>query len=96
MKVSAIIVCAGNSTRMGGVNKILLPLGNSNVIGTTLTAFENTQSITDIVIVCRDCDRDEIKKQGARIIEDDVIRIEKGTIVHDEIKTAYMIFSCLM
>lgn len=41
-------------------------------------------------------DRDEVKAQGARIIEDDFIRIEKGTIVHDEIKTAYKIFSCLM
>lgn len=61
MKVSAIIVCAGNSTRMGGVNKILLPLGKTNVIGNTLSAFENTQSITDIVVVCREQDRDSIK-----------------------------------
>ena len=67
MKVSAIIVCAGNSTRMGGVNKILLPLGSSNVIGTTLTAFQNTESITDIVVVCREQDRDEIEKTAKSI-----------------------------
>ena len=67
MKVSAIIVCAGNSTRMGGVNKILLPLGNSNVIGTALTAFQNTDSITDIVVVCRDQDREEIEKTAENI-----------------------------
>lgn len=62
MKVSVIIVCAGNSTRMKGSNKILLPLGSTNVIGNTLLAFERTESVTDIVAVCRDCDRDEIRK----------------------------------
>ncbi len=62
MKVSVIIVCAGNSTRMKGVNKILLPLGKTNVIGNTLLAFENTESISDIVVVCRDKDREAIEK----------------------------------
>ena len=52
---------------MGGVNKILLPLGNSNVIGTALTAFQNTDSITDIVVVCRDQDREEIEKTAENI-----------------------------
>ena len=61
MKVSVIIVCAGNSTRMKGVNKILLPLGKTNVIGNTLLAFENTESISDIVVVCRDKDREAIE-----------------------------------
>ena len=40
MKTSAVIVCAGNSTRMGGVNKILLPLGERKVIGVTMQAFQ--------------------------------------------------------
>ena len=51
MNTSAIIVCAGNSSRMQGVNKILLPLGKTNVIGCTLTAFQKCESITDIVVV---------------------------------------------
>ena len=48
MNTSAIIVCAGNSTRMGGVNKILLPLGDTLVIGNTLRAFEKAESIKTI------------------------------------------------
>ena len=40
MDTSVIIVCAGNSTRMNGVNKILLPLGNCKVIGNTMKAFQ--------------------------------------------------------
>lgn len=62
MNTSAIIVCAGNSSRMQGVNKILLPLGKINVIGCTLTAFQKCESITDIVIVCRSQDEEEIRK----------------------------------
>lgn len=59
---SVIIVCAGNSTRMGGVNKILLPLGNSCVIGHTMKAFENSESVVEIIIVARECDHDKIKE----------------------------------
>lgn len=59
---SVIIVCAGNSTRMGGVNKILLPLGNSCVIGHTMKAFENSESVAEIIIVARECDHDKIKE----------------------------------
>ena len=59
--VSAIIVCAGNSTRMGGVNKILLPLGERLVIGVTMQAFQACESVKEIVIVARESDIDAIK-----------------------------------
>lgn len=67
MKTSAIIVCAGNSSRMNGVNKILLPLGESNVIGCTLSAFQKCGSIEDIVVVCREQDREEIQKTADKL-----------------------------
>ena len=67
MKTSAIIVCAGNSSRMNGVNKILLPLGESNVIGCTLLAFQKCGSIEDIVVVCREQDREEIQKTADKL-----------------------------
>ncbi len=67
MKTSAIIVCAGNSTRMQGANKILLPLGKTNVIGNTLLAFEKCESVTDIVIVCRKSDEEHIKNTAAEL-----------------------------
>lgn len=62
MTASVIIVCAGNSTRMNGVNKILLPLGSSNVIGNTLSAFQNSPSVKDITVVCREADEQKIKE----------------------------------
>ncbi len=56
MKTSVIIVCAGNSSRMGGVNKILLPLGERRVIGITMQAFQQCKSVREIVIVAKEAD----------------------------------------
>lgn len=51
--VTAIIVAAGNSTRMGK-DKILLPLNNNKpTIAYTLIAFEESKSINEIIIVCK-------------------------------------------
>ncbi|MDD7517892.1 2-C-methyl-D-erythritol 4-phosphate cytidylyltransferase [Ruminococcus flavefaciens] len=64
MKTSAVIVCAGNSTRMGGVNKILLPLGERKVIGVTMQAFQQCDSITEIIIVAREDDIPAIQEEA--------------------------------
>lgn len=56
MNTSVVIVCAGNSTRMGGINKILMPLGERLVIGVTMQAFEKCESISEIIIVARESD----------------------------------------
>ncbi len=50
---SAILVCAGNASRMGGVNKILMPLKESTVIGTCMTAFQNSPDIAEMIIVTK-------------------------------------------
>ena len=65
MKTSVVIVCAGNSTRMGGVNKILLPLGERKVIGVTMQAFQNCESVKEMVIVAREADIPEIEAEAA-------------------------------
>lgn len=66
MDTSVIIVCAGNSTRMQGVNKILLPLGKSTVIGNTMRCFQRCESVKEIVIVAREQDIPEIKAEADR------------------------------
>lgn len=50
---SAIIVSAGNSTRMGGVNKQFLKLGNFTVIGMSLKAFQDCESVSEIIVVTK-------------------------------------------
>lgn len=64
MKASAVIVCAGNSTRMGGVNKILLPLGERKVIGVTMQAFQSCESVSEIIIVAREADIPAIQEEA--------------------------------
>lgn len=67
MDTSVVIVCAGNSTRMQGVNKILLPLGDKLVIGVTMSAFQQCESVREIVIVAREQDIPDIKAEAERI-----------------------------
>lgn len=64
MKTSVVIACGGNSTRMGGINKILLPLGDRLVIGVTMLAFEKCESVSEIVIVAREADIPTIKSEA--------------------------------
>ena len=49
----AVIVAAGTASRMGGIDKILAPLGNKSVICHTLEAFQNSDVIWEIVVVTR-------------------------------------------
>lgn len=47
----AIIVAAGSSTRMKGINKQFMPVLGVPVIARTLMAFENCEDISKIIIV---------------------------------------------
>ena len=54
--VTAIVVAAGNSTRMGGVNKQLLTLGGVPVVVRTLQAFSACPLVREIVVAAREED----------------------------------------
>ena len=41
-------------------------------------------------------DEQDVRSLGVDIISDDIIRIENGSIRHDELKTAFLVFSYLM
>lgn len=61
--VAAVIVAAGNSTRMScGISKQLIPLLGKPTIGYTLRAFEDAHSISEVIVVCRESDRDSIRE----------------------------------
>lgn len=53
-KVSAIIVAAGTSSRMHGIDKQLLDIGGMPVIARAVSAFEKSEIISEIVIVTRE------------------------------------------
>ena len=50
---SAVIAAAGNSTRMNGTDKLFLNIHGVPVIAHTLTAFQKSESINEIIIVTR-------------------------------------------
>ena len=49
----AVIVAAGNATRMGGIDKTMALLGGEPVIAHTVSAFQNCDAIKEIVVVTR-------------------------------------------
>lgn len=49
----AVIVAAGSASRMGGIDKVMAPLGGEPMIVKTARAFQNCDAIREIVIVTR-------------------------------------------
>lgn len=49
----AVIVAAGSASRMGGIDKVMAPLGGEPMIARTVQAFQNCDAIAKIVIVTR-------------------------------------------
>lgn len=60
--VSAIIVSAGNSSRMGGINKQFLNLGGMPVVARSVEAFQKSPLIDEIIIITREQDIPEVKE----------------------------------
>ena len=51
---SAVIVSAGLARRMGGVDKVLAPLGELPVLVHTLYAFQDCAAVREIIVVARE------------------------------------------
>ena len=50
----AVIVAAGNASRMGGIDKVMAPLRNEPMIRRTVRAFQECDAVSEIVIVTRE------------------------------------------
>ena len=50
----AVIVAAGTASRMGGIDKVMAPLGGEPMISRTVRAFQDCDAISEIVIVTRE------------------------------------------
>lgn len=69
MKINAVIVAAGNSTRMcsGGVSKTMMTVAGEPVLRHTLRAFDAAPCISEIVVVARACDFDAVREAAEPI-----------------------------
>lgn len=52
-RCGAVIVAAGSASRMGGIDKVMAPLGETPMVARTAAAFQNCDAIAEIVIVTR-------------------------------------------
>lgn len=59
--VSAVIVGAGNGTRMGGKNKALIKIGEKTAFRMVIDAFALSSTVDELVVVCRS--EDELKAE---------------------------------
>ena len=50
----AVIVAAGNASRMGGIDKVMAQLGGEPMILRTVRTFQNCDAIREIVVVTRE------------------------------------------
>src|SRR5947209_11581415 len=82
--LSAIIVAAGSSERMG-FDKVFAPLGGKPVIAHTIDAFERTNCVDEIILVGRSDSLPELRKLlGPRTKVRQVI--EGGAERHDSVR----------
>ena len=53
-KCGAVIVAAGSASRMGGIDKVMAPLGGEPMIKRTVRAFQECDAVSEVVIVTRE------------------------------------------
>lgn len=75
---TAVIPAAGSSSRMGGLNKLLYDLDGVPVLIRTLTVFQNSPLIDEVVLVTREHEIDEISDLCKQYALDKVTRVVAG------------------
>ena len=61
-KAGAIIVAAGASQRMGGIDKVLVPVGGKPVLAWVIDTFEGCRAIGQIIIVVNEKNMEKVRQ----------------------------------
>lgn len=61
-RCAALVAAAGSSSRMGGVNKLLLPLDGVPVLVRTLEALQRAEGVDEIIVAARETELVEISQ----------------------------------
>ena len=77
-KVGVVVVAAGASRRMGGIDKVFLPLGGKPLIAHSLQEFENSPVVNDIVVVLSESALDEGERMLAGLGLGKVVGVTAG------------------
>jgi 2-C-methyl-D-erythritol 4-phosphate cytidylyltransferase len=53
-RCGAVIVAAGSASRMGGIDKVMAPLGDMPLVAHSIRAFQECDAVSEIVVVTRE------------------------------------------
>lgn len=82
----AVILAAGNGTRMGiDKSKLLLEIGGKTVIERTVETFQNMAEIDEIIVVCRECDFETF---SAMLPDDNISFVIGGNTRQESVRNA--------
>lgn len=81
MSLSAIIVAAGSSRRMG-FDKLLAPLAGKAVLQRSIEAFLNSDDVREVIVVCPQDRFDELQLENT---SKPIHRIDGGVDRHDSV-----------
>lgn len=79
MPAAIVLLAAGSGSRVGaGINKILLPLGGSTVLGRSLTTALAVPDVARLVLVIRAGEQDEVAEAVVPLLGDHEVRVVTG------------------
>lgn len=83
---TAVVLAAGNGTRMGiDKSKLLIEIGGKTVIERSVAVFENMAEIDEIIIVCRECD---VERFSELLPQDNITFVIGGKTRQESVKNA--------
>lgn len=99
MKIDAVIVAAGSSTRFGDTDKLLVPLAGQPVIAWSIRALLAAESVASIVIVAAEHNREAIAELAREIAGERLAAVVAGGSKRSEsvgnglrrVRTAYAV-----
>ena len=83
-RCSAVIVAAGQSSRMNGIEKILCPMGNVPLIVYAIRPFQECELVDEIVIVTRE----DLMVTVAQLCKDAALTKVRKVVLGGETRTA--------
>lgn len=82
----AVVLAAGNGTRMGiDKSKLLIDIGGKTVIERSVAVFENMAEIDEIIVVCRECD---VERFSELLPQDNITFVIGGKTRQESVKNA--------
>ncbi|MGJ8678021.1 MAG: 2-C-methyl-D-erythritol 4-phosphate cytidylyltransferase [Akkermansiaceae bacterium] len=89
MSLTAIIVAAGSSRRMG-FDKLMAPVAGKPVLQRSIEAFAKAKEVREVIVVCP---KERFEKLSLSHLEKTILRVDGGIDRHDSVAAGLAIIS---